>query len=68
MRVFEYNGKKMDFTRPRVMGIVNLTPDSFYDGSSASPPVPLSKLERGNRGKGVKGVRSGMAWITELLK
>ena len=27
---FEYNGKKMDFTIPRVMGIVNVTPDSFY--------------------------------------
>ncbi|MFO7614804.1 MAG: dihydropteroate synthase [Bacteroidales bacterium] len=30
-RVFEYNGKVMDFTRPRVMGILNVTPDSFYE-------------------------------------
>ncbi|MBP6871093.1 MAG: dihydropteroate synthase [Bacteroidales bacterium] len=30
-KVFEYNGKTMDFRVPRVMGIVNVTPDSFYD-------------------------------------
>jgi dihydropteroate synthase len=29
-RIFEYNGKQMDFSVPRVMGIVNVTPDSFY--------------------------------------
>jgi dihydropteroate synthase len=32
MRVFDFNGKMMDFTKPRVMGILNVTPDSFYDG------------------------------------
>jgi dihydropteroate synthase len=32
-RIFDFNGKIMDFTRPRVMGILNITPDSFYDGS-----------------------------------
>ena len=32
-RIFEFNGKMMDFTMPRVMGILNVTPDSFYDGS-----------------------------------
>lgn len=26
------NGKLLDFETPRVMGILNLTPDSFYDG------------------------------------
>jgi dihydropteroate synthase len=31
-RIFEFNGRKMDFTIPRVMGILNITPDSFYDG------------------------------------
>jgi len=41
-RVFEFNGKKMDFTRPRVMGIVNLTPDSFY-----------RRVERWKGGKGI---------------
>jgi len=54
-RVFDFNGKRMDFSLPRVMGILNVTPDSFYDGFYTSPPVPLSKMERGNRGQGVKG-------------
>ena len=27
------NGQLMDFERPRVMGILNVTPDSFYAGS-----------------------------------
>jgi dihydropteroate synthase len=30
-RIFEFNGKIIDITVPRVMGIVNVTPDSFYD-------------------------------------
>jgi dihydropteroate synthase len=34
-RIFEFNGKIMDFTAPRVMGIVNVTPDSFYDDKTA---------------------------------
>jgi dihydropteroate synthase len=29
--IFVHNGKTMDFSIPRVMGILNLTPDSFYD-------------------------------------
>jgi len=32
-RIFEFKGKIMDFTTPKVMGILNVTPDSFYDGS-----------------------------------
>ncbi len=31
--VFHFNGKIMDFTLPGVMGILNITPDSFYEGS-----------------------------------
>jgi dihydropteroate synthase len=33
IRSFEFNGKRLDFSVPRVMGIVNVTPDSFYEGS-----------------------------------
>jgi dihydropteroate synthase len=33
IRSFEFNGKKLDFSIPRVMGIVNVTPDSFWEGS-----------------------------------
>jgi dihydropteroate synthase len=48
-RIFEFNGKRMDFTTPRVMGIVNVTPDSFYDG--------------GERGSGEAWRHGGMgAW------
>jgi len=39
---FEFNGKTMDFSSPRVMGILNITPDSFYDeGGTFSPPPNL---------------------------
>jgi len=30
---FDCNGKILDFTSPVVMGILNVTPDSFYDGN-----------------------------------
>jgi dihydropteroate synthase len=33
-RIFDFNGKIMDFTMQRVMGILNVTPDSFYDGKT----------------------------------
>lgn len=32
MYKFKYNNKEFDFHEPRVMAILNLTPDSFYDG------------------------------------
>ncbi|WP_438962982.1 dihydropteroate synthase [Nonlabens sp.] len=32
MHTINCNGKLIDFSTPRVMGIVNVTPDSFYDG------------------------------------
>ena len=31
-RVFNCNGKVLDFESPKVMGILNLSPESFYDG------------------------------------
>ncbi len=31
-RVIRCNGRRITFDRPRVMGVLNLTPDSFYDG------------------------------------
>jgi dihydropteroate synthase len=31
-------GSIMDLSKPRVMGILNVTPDSFYDGSRVSDP------------------------------
>ena len=32
MRVFKINGKKLDLSTAIVMGILNITQDSFYDG------------------------------------
>ncbi|OHD53370.1 MAG: dihydropteroate synthase [Spirochaetes bacterium GWF1_51_8] len=35
---WEFRGKSLDLTRPRIMGILNTTPDSFYDGGSYNNP------------------------------
>lgn len=32
IKSFEFNGRRLSFDRPLVMGILNLTPDSFFDG------------------------------------
>jgi dihydropteroate synthase len=53
-RIFEFNGKTMDFTVPRVMGILNLTPDSFYDNRGQGG------MEAGRHG-------SGEAWKVEKM-
>ena len=31
-RSLNFSGKLVDLSIPRVMGILNITPDSFYDG------------------------------------
>lgn len=36
MFVLKSNGKTLDLTTPKVMGILNVTPDSFYDGGKFS--------------------------------
>src|SRR5690554_7577253 len=33
MKTININGQLLDFSTPRVMGIVNVTPDSFFSGS-----------------------------------
>ncbi len=35
MPFLNINNKLIDFSNPRVMGIINCTPDSFYDGNTA---------------------------------
>jgi len=32
MQILEFNGLRLDLSKPVVMGILNVTPDSFYDG------------------------------------
>ncbi len=40
-------GKLIDFTIPKIMGIVNITPDSFFEGSrSVTESDILSKVEK----------------------
>lgn len=36
-------GHLMDLSRPKIMGILNLTPDSFYDGGRNNDPVKALK-------------------------
>lgn len=51
-RVFSSNktlnigGRLMDLRKPRVMGILNVTPDSFFSGSRVSPENVLDVAER----------------------
>lgn len=51
-RVFSSNktlnmgGRLMDLSQPRVMGILNVTPDSFYSGSRVSPENVLEVAEQ----------------------
>src|ERR1044071_1526864 len=32
-KTWNVNGRLVDFSKPKVMGILNVTPDSFYDGN-----------------------------------
>jgi dihydropteroate synthase len=47
-KIFDFNGRKMDFSKPRVMGVLNVTPDSFYDGRSEA--WEHGGMEAGKRG------------------
>lgn len=41
------NGKLLDLTTPKVMGILNITPDSFYDGGKYNNPASIvQQVER----------------------
>ncbi|BFP42197.1 dihydropteroate synthase [Flavobacteriaceae bacterium GF1] len=41
------NGKLLDLTTPKVMGILNITPDSFYDGGKYNNPAAIvQQVER----------------------
>jgi len=45
--IWQTSRYRIDLSRPRVMGIVNLTPDSFSDGGSyASPAAALAHCEQ----------------------
>ncbi len=41
---FQINGRLIVWDRPQVMGIVNLTPDSFYEGSRSNKSLDQAKF------------------------
>ena len=43
MAIWQTSRFKLDLTRPQVMGIVNVTPDSFSDGGTHATPVSALK-------------------------
>lgn len=47
------NGKLFDLSRPRVMGILNITPDSFYDGGNYNKTEKLRQRVSEMVGQGV---------------
>jgi len=42
-KTWNVNGRLLDFSKPKVMGILNLTPDSFYDGNRHFNPTAAIK-------------------------
>ena len=42
-RYINVNGSLLDLSQPRVMGILNVTPDSFYAGSRTQTEVEISR-------------------------
>ena len=47
MTVLDCAGKSLDLSQPRVMGILNVTPDSFSDGGDfVSPRAALERARR----------------------
>lgn len=72
MKVIKFGDRDMDFCRPLVMGILNVTPDSFYDGGKYLSEVRL--IERIHRiveegadiiDVGAYSTRSGAAFVDE---
>jgi dihydropteroate synthase len=42
-KTLNFQGKLMDLSVPKVMGILNVTPDSFYEGSRFAEPTAIKK-------------------------
>ncbi len=43
MQTLNCRGKLIEFTTPKVMGIINITPDSFYDGGKTVSEIEILK-------------------------
>ncbi len=51
--VIKYGNRLIDFSQPKVMGIVNVTPDSFYNESRVSSASSILKKVEGMVSEGV---------------
>lgn len=46
-KTWNVDGRLVDFSKPKVMGILNVTPDSFYDGNRyLDPTVAIKQAEK----------------------
>ena len=45
-KTLNVNGRLIDLTIPKVMGILNITPDSFYEGSRQTGETVINKVEQ----------------------
>ncbi|UCE94763.1 MAG: dihydropteroate synthase, partial [Flavobacteriaceae bacterium] len=52
-------GELIDLSRPKVMGILNLTPDSFYDGGKFNNEDSILKQVRKMVGEGADFIDLG---------
>ena len=43
MQTINCKGTLIDLAEPRVMGIINITPDSFYDGGATTTETQIIK-------------------------
>ena len=43
MKSLNCNGKLIEFSSPKIMGILNVTPDSFYDGGKYTNDITILK-------------------------
>src|SRR5512133_3703783 len=59
MGTLEFNGSKLDLSTPVVMGILNVTPDSFYDGGRYPDTDSLLKRVEQMLEEGASGIESG---------
>ena len=64
------DGNLMDFSVPKIMGILNLTPDSFYDGGIFNTDKKiLSHVEKMiSEGKELSEKEISILFLTSLIE
>ena len=59
MNTINANGKLIDLSTPQVMGILNVTPDSFYAGSRKQTEMEIAARADQIISEGPSGSRPG---------